>query len=444
MRVMDRRLDPSTNNPIILARSSSDKRFMYGIITSPDLIVKHKVQFGKKSLFPVDTVLGICYTHDMNDEFKTPGQLIQSLLDARGWTHRVLAIVLGIDETTINKIVAGKRPVDAELALILGETFNVAPERFLELQKSYDLAKARIISRPDPGRATRAHLFGGLPIGEMIKRGWLDADDARNVPKVETALKKFFNVNAIDDIEILPHAAKKTNVASPATPAQLAWIYRVREIANEMMVGRYSQSAVQGAIEKLSALLSAPEEARKVPRILAESGIRYVIVESLTSAKIDGVCFWLNDASPVIGMTLRYDRIDNFWFVLRHELEHVLRLHGRNTKTYMLDAELEGERAGTGVNVSDEERAANEAAENFCVPKKTMEAFISRKSPFFAERDILGFAQTYKIHPGIVAGQLQHRTGRHDRFRNHLAKIRSAVTPGAMVDGWGDIAPIGI
>jgi len=375
-------------------------------------------------------------------DYRTPGQLIQTLLDSRGWTQRVLAIILGVDETGLNKIVAGKRPVDAEMALMLGDTFSVAAERFLELQKSFDLAKARIVSRPNPGRATRAHLFGDLPIGEMIKRGWLDADDIRNVPKVEAALTKFFGVNVPDEIEILPNAAKKTNVATPATPAQLAWIYRVREIASEMLVGRYSPSAVHHAVKRLSALLSAPEEARKVPRILAESGIRYVIVESLVSAKIDGVCFWLNDASPVIGMSLRHDRIDNFWFVLRHELEHVLRLHGRTAA--MMDAELEGERAGIGANISDEERIANEASANFCVPRQAMDGFIARKQPFFAERDILGFARTLQIHPGIVAGQLQHRTARYDRFRNHLVKIRSAVAPSAIVDGWGDIAPVGI
>ncbi|MCI0590525.1 MAG: XRE family transcriptional regulator [Gammaproteobacteria bacterium] len=380
----------------------------------------------------------------MNPEtdFRTPGQLIQALLDSRGWTQRVLAIILGVDETGLNKIVAGKRPVDAEMALMLGDTFSVAAERFLELQKSFDLARARIVSRPNPGRATRAHLFGNLPVGEMIKRGWLDADDIRNVPKVEAALAKFFGVSVPDEIEILPNAAKKTSVATPATPAQLAWIYRVREIASEMIVGRYSPSAVTGAVKRLSALLSAPEEARKVPRILAESGIRYVIVESLTAAKIDGVCFWLNDTSPVIGMSLRHDRIDNFWFVLRHELEHVLRLHGRSGA--MLDAELEGERAGIGANVPEEERIANEAAANFCVPRQVMDGFIARKQPFFAERDILGFAQTLQIHPGIVAGQLQHRTARYDRFRNHLVRIRSAIAPSAIVDGWGDIAPVEI
>lgn len=373
---------------------------------------------------------------------KTPGQLLKQLLDARQWSQRVLAIVLSVDESVINKIVSDKRPVDAEMALALADVFDIPAESFLDLQKSYDLAKARIVAQPDPGRATRAYLFGGLPVTEMIKRGWLDTDDIRNVPGVEAALTKFFGVASVDDIEILPHVAKKTHVTSAVTPAQLAWIYRVKEIADEMIVAKYSPDAARDALGRLNLLLTAPEEVRKAPRILTECGIRYVIVESLPSAKIDGVSFWLNGASPVIGMSLRYDRIDNFWFVLRHEIEHILCRHGQGAT--VLDTELEGERAGTGVGIPAEERVANQAAADFCVPDKLMDRFIARKAPFFAERDIIGFARTLKVHPGLVAGQLQRRTGRYDRFRAHLAKIRSIITPNAMVDGWGDVAPVGI
>lgn len=377
-----------------------------------------------------------------NDDCRTPGQLIEALLADRQWTKRTLAIVLGVGDSAINKIVADKQPVDAKFALLLEDVFGVKAERFLELQRSFDLAKARFAARPDPARATRAHLFGGLPIADMIKRGWIDASDQRNVAEVETALASFFGVPSADQIPILPHAAKKTAVAGDPTPAQLAWLYRVREIAAEILVSRFSPEALEAAIAKLRGLMGAAEEIRKVPRILAEAGVRFVIVESLPSAKIDGVCFWLNDNAPVIGMSLRHDRIDNFWFVLRHELEHVRKGHGKAEMIF--DAELEGERAGTGPNVSEDERVANEAASSFCVPPHQMDAFIDRKAPFFSERDMIGFARTLGVHTGVVAGQLQHRTGRYDRFRNHLVKVRSIVTPGAMTDGWGDVFPVGI
>lgn len=374
-------------------------------------------------------------------KYRTPGQLVQELLDKRDWTKRVLAVVLKMDESQIGKIITGKRPLDAKMALALSELFGIAPEPFMDLQKSYDLAQARIVEVADPSRASRAQIFGSLPVSEMIKRGWLDADDIRDFPKVESALAKFFGVQSITDIEIFPHAAKKTKVASDATPVQLAWLYRVKEITSEMLVARYSPEAVRSAIPKLKELLCSAEAARKVPRILAECGIRYAIVESLPGAKIDGVCFWLDDNKPVIGMSLRFDRIDNFWFVLRHEMEHVIQLHGRDAM--MLDVELEGERAECGVNIADEERIANHAAAEFCVPQKSLENFIARKSPVFNERDIIGYARTLQIHPGLVAGQLRRKLDLYNRFHSHLVKIRLIVSPSATVDGWGDVVPVG-
>ena len=352
----------------------------------------------------------------------------------------MLAIVLEADETGVSKLITDKKSVTPEIAISLEEVFGVPADQFMALQRDYDLAKARLIARPNRKRATRAQLFAGLPVAEMIKRRWLDAEDIRDLPNVEKSLAKFFGASSVDLIEILPHAAKKTAVASDVTPTQLAWLYRVRQLASEMIVGKYSHARIQAAIDLLRPLTSAAEEARKVPRILAECGIRFVIVESLPSAKIDGVCFWLNETAPVIGMSLRFDRIDNFWFVLRHELEHVLHEHGKSV--IAIDAELEGEKSGTGADIAEEERIANQAAADFCVPKKTMDSFIARKAPAFYDRDILGLAATLKVHPGLVAGQLRRRTGFYDRFGSHLVKIRSIVSPSAVVDGWGDVAPL--
>src|SRR5207244_10634521 len=117
----------------------------------------------------------------------------------------------------------------------------------------------------------------------------------------------------------------------------------------------------------------------------------------------------------------------------------VIKGHGKDAA--IVD-NLEGSRAGTGDDIAEEERIANAAAAEFCVPKAKMDKFIAVKAPFFAERDLLGFAKTLKIHPGIVAGRLQYETDRYDRFREHQVKIRSIVAPGAWVDGWGDVYPL--
>lgn len=348
-----------------------------------------------------------------------------------------MAMVLGINDPIVSKLVGDKRPLDAAMALSLEEVFGVPAQRFVSLQSSYDLAKARIEHRPDPKRAVRASIYGNLPVAEMIKRGWVEAEDMRDADGVENALCRFFNVNRIEDAAPFAFAAKKTDVFGGATPAQLAWLHRVRTIAGGMLIGSYTPQRLEDAISKISALRTHPEHMARVPRILAEAGVRLVVVEGLPSGKIDGVCFWLDERSPVVGLSLRFDRIDNFLFVLRHELEHVRRRDGLESAVIDIDLGRQPDD-----ELEEQERIANEAAREFCVPKKDMDAFIARKAPYFSERDLIGFARVLKVHPGLVAGQLQFRTGKFTHFRSHLAAVREFILPTAESDGWGNIHPI--
>jgi HTH-type transcriptional regulator / antitoxin HigA len=172
-------------------------------------------------------------------QFKTPGQLLESLLTERGWTKRTLSVVLAMDEQKLNRLALDRQPMTADVAVLLEEVFSVDASIFLGLQCAFDLAKARIVALPDAKRATRAQIHSGLPLADMIKRGWINAKDVRD-PKVEDELVRFFGTNRVEDIEVLPHSAKKTEVSEPASAAQIAWLYRVRKIANEMLVARYS------------------------------------------------------------------------------------------------------------------------------------------------------------------------------------------------------------
>jgi HTH-type transcriptional regulator/antitoxin HigA len=183
--------------------------------------------------------------------------------------------------------------------------------------------------------------------------------------------------------------------------------------------------------------MQEPRAVRNVPRILAACGVKYVIVEGLADEKIDGVCAWQR-GFPVIGMSLRQDRINNFWFVLRHEIEHVLRRHARNHP--VVDSEIM-ESAESGV-ASARERIVNEAAADFCVPRKEMASFISAK-PLFYERDVIGFARRMNVHPGIVVGQIQAHTKKHGLFGKYLVKVREFLLPAAIVDGWEQAALVG-
>lgn len=369
-----------------------------------------------------------------NQPYRTPGQLILALLGERGWTQRTLAAALGLSDQGMHRIVNDKQPVDARLALMLEEVFGEPAESFLGLQQSFDLAQARIVAAPDPERAARATLYGNLPLAEMIKRGWINAKDLRD-PSIERELRRFFRVDRLDRIDTLSHAAKKSNIGEDVTPAQLAWLYRVHQIASEMIAPRYSRSTLEGAVDNFYAMRDGPDAVRAVPRLLNQAGVRFVVVESLPGARIDGVCFWLDENAPVIGLSFRFDRIDNFWFVLRHECAHVL--HGHGKEAAILDADMEREHT----SVSEEEKLADSEAANFCVPIDKMDSFYQRKHPFFADIEVLAFAKRAKVHPGLVVGQLQRRTGRYDLLRKHLVAVRSHLSGAMMMDGWGDSVP---
>src|SRR5262249_14359604 len=151
--------------------------------------------------------------------------------------------------------------------------------------------QARLVTQPDPARATRALVFGELPVSEMIERGWLKAESVRDVA-VERELMRFFGVNRLEDIQASPHAARKSDATTPTTPAQTAWIRRVTSIAENMIAPKFTAEKLRAALPKLKELMIAPEETRKVSRFLTECGVRFVLVETLSSAKIDGVCLW--------------------------------------------------------------------------------------------------------------------------------------------------------
>ncbi len=368
------------------------------------------------------------------EQFKTPGQLIEFLLNERGWSQVLLSSILGKDATTVSKLISDKLGVSADLAVILEETFDIPAERFLDLQKSFELAKARYAATPDPKRTSRAKLLSELPITEMLNRGWLKLKNTKNIDEIENALSVFFGANDSEDVQVMSYAAKKTNAHESILPIQLAWLYRVSSIASEMLAKPFNESKLNKLVEQLKPLLIAPQEARKVPKLFAEYGIRLVFVEALKGSKIDGVCFWLDDKKPVIGMSLRFDRMDNFWFVLRHELEHVMQGHGKDTPHFDID--------DGASKVDIEEIAANDAASNFCIPQSKVASFVARKSPLFQERDFLGFARLAGVHPCIAAGQIRHKTERYELFNAHNEKIRDHVLPSAITDGWGTIAPV--
>jgi HTH-type transcriptional regulator/antitoxin HigA len=363
-------------------------------------------------------------------EIFSPGDFLSDELDARGWTQLELAEIMGRPTTLISGIVKGKKQITPDTAIQLGNALGTSAELWMNLDSQYQLSKVKVV---DGSVARKAKLYNKFPVREMIKRGWIEASD--NIDILEQQFMRFFNISDLDANPGFSYAAKKTNALDGLTPQQIAWLCRAKTLAASQLTKKYSKTALKDALPKLSSLLSAPEEIRHVSKILMECGVKYVIVEALPGSKIDGACFWLNNDQPVIALSLRLDRIDNFWFVLRHEIEHVLQEHGKDDG-FILD--LDPEVSNQNI-VNEAEIVANLAAAEFCVPKTELDNFYNRIYPLFSEQKVLLFANRIGVHMGIVVGQLQRKLNRYDYLRSYQVKIRSYAISGALTDGWGFI-----
>lgn len=359
-----------------------------------------------------------------------PGAILREELEARDWTQTEFADIIGRPPRLVNEIVAGKRGITPETAQEIAAALGTSPNFWLNLQASYKLSKRP----PVPQQIARAaSLRNRFPVREMIKRGWIESSENHDV--IEFRVLRFFNLERIDSDLEFPHAARRNNEGELSS-IQWAWLFRVGQLANALDVPSYSEERLRSAFGDLEPLLVDPEEARNVPRILAHAGVRFLVVEPIPSSKIEGVCFWINKKSPVVALSMRFDRIDNFWFNLRHELEHVLNKDGREMP--IID---EPEQLSDSPDQTDAERLANDAAAEFCVLQPELNNFIARLDPIYRTDRFIGFSRLMHRHPGIVAGQLQRKTRRWDLFRRFQVKIRQIVTEAALTDGYGHTVP---
>lgn len=365
-------------------------------------------------------------------EVFAPGEYLKDALELRGWTQTEFAEIIGRPTRVINEIIAGKRSVTPETARELAAGLNTSAQYWLNLEAAYQLSKT-----PEPAKQIGqvAILRARFPVREMIKRGWIATSD--NIANVEKSVFDYFGIKAVNDAISFSHAARR-NHNDDISELQWAWIFRVKKIAEAMQVPAYSQSALSSSLNELERLMMEPEEIRKVPRILAECGVRFVVVEPIPGSKVHGVCFWLEGKSPVIGLTLKHDYIDRIWFNLRHEIEHVLRGDGKDN--FISDSFED-------VSEGDEdecERHANAVAAEFCVPQDKLDNFIARHDPMYSTIKLVGFSKLVKRHPGIVAGQLQRKIGRNNLFNKYQVRVREMLIAAAMTDGYGRSLPINL
>lgn len=201
-----------------------------------------------------------------------------------------------------------------------------------------------------------------------------------------------------------------------------AWGLQVLAIANETpLPAKYKSGSITDKfiqeIVRLSWLESGPRLAKEY---LANHGIHLIYLSHLQRTHLDGAALRLPDGTPVIGLTLRYDRLDNFWFSLCHELAHQ-QLHLESSDTdYAFFDDLSLDPA----EEDEKELQANDKAKDLLIPPEAWRQahLLEKPSP----SAVVSLAQQLRINPAIIAGRIRKETGNYRILTHYVGnkKVR--------------------
>ena len=347
-----------------------------------------------------------------------PGRIIKRELEARGWSQKYLSEILGRPESKISPIIAGKKQITPEMAIALGEAFGTSSELWINLESNYRLHLAE--DATERGAVTRRlRLRQYLPIAELVKRGWLP--DTQDQDELEDAVCALLGVSSLGAIPRLAASFRGANRATVSIPSLVAWCQRARSLAARLTVSKFSATRFRsGCINELLSLSASLDGVPRVREVLGSYGVRFVVLRHLPQTYLDGVVLYLNH-QPVVGLTLRYDRVDSFWFSLMHELGHIYAGHAGE----FLD-ELDPEAAASS---DPEEEESNRLAAEWLVPSQPLARFTEAVRPYYSRAHVESFAASIARHPGIVAGRL-HRMGEipHKNLRPLLERVSPAFS----------------
>jgi HTH-type transcriptional regulator/antitoxin HigA len=346
-----------------------------------------------------------------------PGSILRRELDARGWTQRDLAEILGRPAQAITEIVRGTKQITPETAVALAAAFGTSAEFWSNLEANYRLALAQQHPSSADEVSRKARLYGWVPVNELLKRGWLSASDT--VEALERAVCSFLGVGNVGDDPALVVSLRHSLQDSSEMAAQRAWVKRVETLALTQSVGPFDPHRLLSSMPELVREAATVEGVGRVPSLLNALGIRFVVVPHLPRTKLDGAAAF-TPQGPIVALSMRFDRIDYFWFTLLHELAHLALEH--------IGGHLDGETDGDTIDV--EETDANRLASEWLVRDEEVRAFAAKHRGKPSKAAIEGFAAEHRLHPGIVVGRLHHlKLVGCTHFRAMLVKVRQLLAP---------------
>jgi len=327
----------------------------------------------------------------------TPLEALRFRMEQESLQPRDLIPFLG-SRSKVSEVLAGKRRLTLSMIRALHSGLGI-PAAVLLQEAPQTMGTAEVE-------------WEKFPVQEMVRRGWLGKEALKKGMAVD-ALRGFFApVGAPMAVNALYKGTRHVRSARQMDPYALtAWTTRVMiRAASDPLEEAYDADAVTPDFLREVARLSWAERGPALAKeYLGRHGIALIAEPHLPKTHLDGAALLRPSGAPVVALTLRFDRLDNFWFVLMHELAHICLHYESGVGEFYDDLESPDD--------DQREREADELAGESLVPDE-----IWQKSPasrLRTEGAALHLAKQLNVHPAIVAGRMRHHFGEY-RILNRL------------------------
>ena len=327
-------------------------------------------------------------TTRLRSKYKSPSATIRAYLARWGYQEAYLAKVLN-SRSRASEILNGKRNLSLKDLRLLRDNLGIPVDLLLD----------------DPKAASSDVDYSRFPVCEMYKLGLIDRRVTRRNPaKAREVVSAFFEKSGFT-VELAKQACFRQSVRKNEKSDLFAlqvWLAAVRLVAQTRTCETYHGISTEDlkAVARLSVFADGPVRA---VHFLQELGVKLVIVPHLRGTYLDGAVFFIEE-SPVVALTLRYDRVDNFWHTLLHELSH---LHLNHVKQDPIFDDLEI------LVQSGIEREADETAQAAFIPQADWERFLENR---VSAMSVCAFAAEKSISPAIVAGRWRFEKKNYKTF----------------------------
>lgn len=319
-----------------------------------------------------------------------PDVLIRARI-AKGLTQRGLAELLELKTQQVQRYEA-ERYRSASFA------------RILTIARVLGIDIAQDTEEFEPLEELPSDIF---PVSEMARRGWFE--DFPGTPlqakkQGDQLLPIFFKNAGMYGNQLAYHRKSLRKGEGVNDAALLAWEGRVRSVALRREIKTvFSEAYLTDAwVKELVQLSVLPEGPLQAVAELHSIGIIVVYEPPLQGTRLDGAALQLYTGTPVIGLTIRFDRIDNFWFTLLHEIGHV-KLHLKQVSQGAILDDLEA------APENPVESQADQFSQEALISEADWRRCISRFSR--TEKAVLRDAMALGLHPAIIAGRVRREAG---------------------------------